>query len=119
MLGVRPEHVRPWGDGLLGPIEGRVAYVEALGRETLVGIDTDAGERLVTVLEGRARLRVGEPLRLGLGRGRRAALHAVSRNSCTIRASPAPALQIRWGTPRSIRASPSSTSVRPRRRSRA
>ena len=66
VLGVRPEHVRPWGDGLLGPIEGRVAYVEALGRETLVGVDTDAGERLVTVLEGRARLRVGEPLRLGL-----------------------------------------------------
>ncbi len=66
VLGVRPEHVRPWRDGLLGPIEGRVAYVEALGRETLVGVDTDAGERLVTVLAGRARLRVGEPLRLGL-----------------------------------------------------
>jgi ABC-type sugar transport system ATPase subunit len=66
VLGVRPEHVRPWGDGLLGPIEGRVAYVEALGRETLVGVDTVAGERLVTVLAGRARLRVGESLRLGL-----------------------------------------------------
>ncbi len=65
-LGVRPEHVRPWEDGLLGPIEGHVAYVEALGRETLVGVDTDAGARLVTVVEGRARLEVGEPLRLGL-----------------------------------------------------
>jgi len=66
LLGVRPEHVRPWSNGLLGPIEGRVAYVEALGRETLVGVDTDAGARLVTVLEGRSRIEVGEPLRLGL-----------------------------------------------------
>ena len=66
LLGVRPEHVRPWADGLLGPIDGRVAYVEALGRETLVGVETDAGATLVTVLEGRARLEVGEPLRVGL-----------------------------------------------------
>ena len=66
LLGVRPEHVRPWTDGLLGPIEGRVAYVEALGRETLVGVETDAGATLVTVLEGRARIEVGERLRLGL-----------------------------------------------------
>jgi ABC-type sugar transport system ATPase subunit len=66
LLGVRPEHVRPWGEGLLGPIEGRVAYVEALGRETLVGVATDAGATLVTVLEGRAHVEVGERLRLGL-----------------------------------------------------
>jgi ABC-type sugar transport system ATPase subunit len=66
LLGVRPEHVRPWSDGLLGPIEGRVAYVEALGRETLVGVEVDGGARLVTVLEGRARMEVGEPMRLGL-----------------------------------------------------
>ena len=65
LLGVRPEHVRPWAEGLLGPLEGRVAYVEALGRETLVGVDT-SGARLVTVLPGRARLAVGEPMRLGL-----------------------------------------------------
>jgi ABC-type sugar transport system ATPase subunit len=66
LLGVRPEHVRPWEAGLLGPIEGRVAYVEALGRETLVGVETDAGTTLVTVLEGRARLEVGERMRVGL-----------------------------------------------------
>jgi ABC-type sugar transport system ATPase subunit len=66
LLGVRPEHVRTWTEGLLGPIEGRVAYVEALGRETLVGVETERGARLVTVLEGRARLEVGAPLRLGL-----------------------------------------------------
>ena len=45
LIGVRPEHVRPWEDGLAGPIDGRVAYVEALGRETLVGVDTEAGAR--------------------------------------------------------------------------
>jgi ABC-type sugar transport system ATPase subunit len=66
VIGVRAEHVRPWGEGLLGPIEGRVAYVEALGRETLVGVDVEPDARLVTVTEGRARIEVGEPLRLGL-----------------------------------------------------
>jgi ABC-type sugar transport system ATPase subunit len=66
LLGVRPEHVRPWHEGLLGPIEGRVAYVEALGRETLVGVDVERDARLVTVIEGRARIEVGDPLRLGL-----------------------------------------------------
>jgi ABC-type sugar transport system ATPase subunit len=79
-VGVRPEHVRPWQDGLHGPIEGSVAYVEALGRETLVGIDAD-GTRLVAVFEGRRDLEVGAPLRVGLvpagmqrfdARGRRA-----------------------------------------------
>jgi ABC-type sugar transport system ATPase subunit len=65
-IGVRPEHARPWADGLTGPIEGRVAYVEALGRETLVGVDTDEGARLVAAVEGRAALTVGEPFRLGL-----------------------------------------------------
>jgi ABC-type sugar transport system ATPase subunit len=66
VLGVRPEHVRPWADGLLGPIDGRVAFVEQLGRETLVGVETPSGARLVTVVEGRARYEIGEPLRLGL-----------------------------------------------------
>jgi ABC-type sugar transport system ATPase subunit len=66
LVGVRAEHVRPWEDGLIGPIEGRVADVEALGRETLVGVRTESGDRLVTVVEGRARLQVGEPLTLGL-----------------------------------------------------
>jgi ABC-type sugar transport system ATPase subunit len=66
VVGVRPEHVRLWADGLVGPIDGRVAYVEALGRETLIGVDTDAGARLVAAVEGRARLEPGAPLRVGL-----------------------------------------------------
>jgi ABC-type sugar transport system ATPase subunit len=66
LLGVRPEHVKPWREGLLGPIDGRVAYVEALGRETLVGVETGSGGRLVAAVEGRARLEPGEPMRVGL-----------------------------------------------------
>jgi ABC-type sugar transport system ATPase subunit len=66
VVGVRPEHVRPWADGLVGPIAGRVAFVEALGRETLVGVDTEAGARLVSAVEGRAGYTVGEPIRVGL-----------------------------------------------------
>ena len=67
LVGVRPEHVRPWrdGDGLLGPYEGRVAYVEALGRETVVGVDTDAG-RLVALVDGHAGIAPGDRIRLGL-----------------------------------------------------
>jgi ABC-type sugar transport system ATPase subunit len=66
VLGVRPEHVRPWTEGLSGPIDGRVAYVEALGRETLLGVDTADGSRLVAAVEGRARMDVGSPIQVGL-----------------------------------------------------
>jgi multiple sugar transport system ATP-binding protein len=65
-IGVRPEYVRPWADGLKGPIECTVAYVEALGRESLIGVDTPEGARLVTAVEGRSRLLPGEPFRVGL-----------------------------------------------------
>jgi multiple sugar transport system ATP-binding protein len=66
VVGVRPEHVRPWADGLVGPVAGRVAFVEALGRETLVGVETDGGARVVAAVEGRAAYTVGEPIRVGL-----------------------------------------------------
>jgi ABC-type sugar transport system ATPase subunit len=65
VIGARPEHVRLWADGLSGPIDGHVAYVEALGRETLIGVDTEGG-RLVAAVEGRIRMDVGAPIRLGL-----------------------------------------------------
>jgi ABC-type sugar transport system ATPase subunit len=70
LLGVRPEHVREWDDaaGLLGPFEGRVAYVEALGRETFVGVETADGYRLVAAVEGWARVTPGDSVRLGLVR---------------------------------------------------
>ena len=31
VVGVRPEHARPWREGLIGPLRGTVAFVEALG----------------------------------------------------------------------------------------
>jgi ABC-type sugar transport system ATPase subunit len=70
LLGVRPEHVRAWSDdaGLLGPIPGQVAYVEALGRETFVGVETARGYRLVAAVEGWASVRPGDEVRLGLVR---------------------------------------------------
>jgi ABC-type sugar transport system ATPase subunit len=65
-MGVRPEHVRPWREdaGLIGPLEGTVAYVEALGRETFLGVD--AGERFVVCVDGRASEQPGDTLRFGL-----------------------------------------------------
>jgi ABC-type sugar transport system ATPase subunit len=68
LVGVRPEHVRLWeeGAGLAGPIAGRVAYVEALGRETIVGVERDDGARLVAAVEGRATLEVADEVSVGL-----------------------------------------------------
>ena len=40
VVGVRPEHARRWRDGPDRPADAaRVAFVEALGRETFVGVD--------------------------------------------------------------------------------
>jgi ABC-type sugar transport system ATPase subunit len=65
VVGVRPEHARLWRDGLVGPLRGTVAFVEALGRETFVGVD--AGDtRLVVFEEGRATHEVGDELEFGL-----------------------------------------------------
>jgi len=68
VLGVRPEHARPWREdaGLIGPLEGAVAYVEALGRETFVGVDTAPGTRLIVAVEGRASEQPGDRMRFGL-----------------------------------------------------
>ncbi len=65
VVGVRPEHVRPWRDGLIGPLKGRVTFVEALGRETFVGVDVGSS-RLVVFEEGRATRDVGETIEFGL-----------------------------------------------------
>jgi ABC-type sugar transport system ATPase subunit len=65
VVGVRPEHARPWREGLVGPLRGQVTFVEALGRETFIGVDL--GEtRLVVFEEGRATRDVGETLEFGL-----------------------------------------------------
>ena len=70
IVGVRPEHARPWAasDGLLGPLEGEVEYVEALGRETFLGVRHDEETRLVLCVEGRSAAQPGDRVRYGLVR---------------------------------------------------
>jgi ABC-type sugar transport system ATPase subunit len=65
VVGVRPEHARPWREGLVGPLRGTVVFVEALGRETFVGVEI-GDSRLVVFEEGRATRDVGEELEFGL-----------------------------------------------------
>jgi ABC-type sugar transport system ATPase subunit len=65
IVGVRPEHARVWREGLIGPLRGTITFVEALGRETFVGVDVD-GVQLVVFEEGRAVREVGETLEFGL-----------------------------------------------------
>jgi ABC-type sugar transport system ATPase subunit len=67
-VGVRPECARPWTSDrtdLAGPIPGQVAYVEALGRETFVGVDA-GGAQLVVHYDGRAALLPGDELTFGV-----------------------------------------------------
>jgi len=67
LLGIRPEHVRLWEDGLglLGPLSGRVEYVEALGRETFLGVSAAPEARFVVGVEGRAGVQPGQVVRFG------------------------------------------------------
>jgi ABC-type sugar transport system ATPase subunit len=70
-VGVRPEGARLWRDGggaLIGPLRGTVAYVEALGRETFVGVDA-CGSRLAVHQEGRSPLQPGDAVEFGLVAG--------------------------------------------------
>ena len=67
VVGVRPEHARRWREGLVGPLTGTVAFVEALGRETFLGVGVD-GSRLVVFEEGRASADVGSEISFGLVR---------------------------------------------------
>jgi ABC-type sugar transport system ATPase subunit len=68
LVGVRPEHARPWaeGAGLIGPFEGVVEYAEALGRETFLGVRRDGGPRLVLCVEGRSGAQPGDRVVYGL-----------------------------------------------------
>jgi ABC-type sugar transport system ATPase subunit len=68
IVGVRPEVCVPWfeGSGLLGPIDGVVEYVEALGRETFIGVEVADGARLVIEADGSVRVGLGDTFQLGL-----------------------------------------------------
>jgi ABC-type sugar transport system ATPase subunit len=74
VLGVRPECAMPWRDGadLVGPVEATVEYVEALGRETFIGVVVGGDARFVIEADGSLRIGIGETFRFGL---RREGLH--------------------------------------------
>jgi ABC-type sugar transport system ATPase subunit len=68
VVGVRPECARPWDPAhpsLVGPIAGEVAFVEALGRETFVGVQVGE-DRVVVQHEGRAALLPGDRVEFGV-----------------------------------------------------
>jgi ABC-type sugar transport system ATPase subunit len=72
IIGVRPEHTHLWRDGarLIGPISGRVEYVEMLGRETLVGVAVADGTQLVVNADADFGQRAGDTIPVGIEPGR-------------------------------------------------
>ena len=66
-VGVRPEHARRWNgrDGLIGPLAGTVAFVEALGRETFLGVDA-GGARWSSSRRAASTAVPGDPIEFGL-----------------------------------------------------
>jgi ABC-type sugar transport system ATPase subunit len=72
IIGVRPEHTRIWRDGarMIGPISGRVEYVEMLGRESLVGVGVTDGTRLVVDADADFGHRPGDTIPVGIEQGR-------------------------------------------------
>jgi ABC-type sugar transport system ATPase subunit len=66
-VGIRPEHARRWNGrpDLIGPLRGQVAFVEALGRETFLGVDVGDGARVVVFEEGRAAVAPGDSIEFG------------------------------------------------------
>jgi ABC-type sugar transport system ATPase subunit len=72
LVGVRPEDARPW-DGssdLIGPLEGRVESVEALGRETFVGVRANEQLCFTAQVPGERRMDLGDQFQFGLKRGK-------------------------------------------------
>jgi ABC-type sugar transport system ATPase subunit len=80
LVGVRPEHTRLWSAdaAMLGPIQGRAEYVEALGRETFVGVSASDGVRFVVQVDGGLNMPLGQRVEFGLKPG---CLHVFDRST--------------------------------------
>ena len=67
VVGIRPEHAHTWSDdaGLVGPIDGRATFVEMLGRETLIGVET-GGEQFTVLADADSRVVPGDAVRFGV-----------------------------------------------------
>ena len=72
IVGIRPEHVHPWSEdgGLVGPFDGVVESIEALGRETFVGVRAAAELEFIVRFGGTSNHRLGEKLTFGIEQGR-------------------------------------------------
>jgi ABC-type sugar transport system ATPase subunit len=68
VVGLRPEHVRPWRPdaGLVGPIRGTVELVEHLGRESFAGVRVDPEYVLTALVEAGHGPDLGESLEVGV-----------------------------------------------------
>ncbi len=71
IVGVRPEHTHLWNErnGLVGPVEADVEFVEMLGRESLVGVRAAPDVRITAFTVPDTGVRAGDRIRLGFERG--------------------------------------------------
>jgi len=68
-VGVRPECARIWDPShptMAGPVAGEVSFVEALGRETFVGVHVGEDRRVVVHHDGRSTLLPGDRVEFGV-----------------------------------------------------
>jgi multiple sugar transport system ATP-binding protein len=72
------------GDGLAGPIGGRAEYVEMLGRETLISVDTGGDQRFAVLADPDAAVKPGGQVRFGLEPGRLHLFDASTRQALGI-----------------------------------
>jgi ABC-type sugar transport system ATPase subunit len=70
-VGIRPEHAHLWraDDGLVGPVEGAVDFLEMLGREALLGV-TVGEDRFTVFADADGPVRIGDRVAFGVEPGR-------------------------------------------------
>jgi len=70
VVGIRPEHACLWSHerDLHGPFEGKAQFVEAMGRETFIGVRCDDAQFVVRG-EGRVPTGIGERIQFGVRPG--------------------------------------------------
>jgi ABC-type sugar transport system ATPase subunit len=72
IVGVRPEHAWLWqdGQGLVGPLEGRVEFAEMLGKESMIGVGVSDGVTFVVHAGADSSIMVSDRVRFGVEPGR-------------------------------------------------
>jgi ABC-type sugar transport system ATPase subunit len=71
ILGVRPEHAHVWNErnGLVGPVEGEIEFVEMLGRESLLGVRATPDVAIMAFAPPAAAVRTGNSVSCGFDLG--------------------------------------------------